>query len=470
MSQNPTSDSNTTRIVPQPSVLTNRIDIVDIIRGVALLGILVLNISYFSMPTNFSESFRNDPSTFNFWVMMFNGVFFEGKMRALFSAIFGAGIILFTINKERTGRSATKLFYIRMAWLAAFGLVHAHLLLWVGDILYFYGLIGMLAFLFRKMKPAYLMMGVPIVIVVGFVAGSIYSNHYRQIRLNYNEALVLKETGDTLSEKHQNAIVAWETVEREMIPNEKTIAERTDAMKGSYADVAGWVRKKAFESQTKYFIFGLWDMLALMLLGIALYKIGFFTGQWSRKQYLRTLLVGYGLGLPMVIFSRIYYLTHMPDIAATIAFFEKHAIDWVALLYDFQRILIMMAHVSLFILVYQAGYLKWLMHALKAVGQMAFTNYIMHTVFCTLFFYGYGLNYFAELEYYQVYFVLTTIWIIQLIGSPLWLKYFLFGPLEWAWRCLTYRKVFAFKRNMAKEYKQREPEVVPAIITQTINE
>ncbi|MFN3557347.1 MAG: DUF418 domain-containing protein, partial [Bacteroidales bacterium] len=98
-------------------------------------------------------------------------------------------------------------------------------------------------------------------------------------------------------------------------------------------------------------------------------------------------------------------------------------------------------------LIYQAGYLKWLMNALKAVGQMAFTNYVLHTVFCTLFFYGYGLNYFAELEYFQVYYVLTVIWIIQLIVSPLWLKYFLFGPLEWAWRCLTYREVFPFRKN-----------------------
>lgn len=432
---------------PKPSVFTSRFDIVDIIRGVALLGILVLNIPYFSLPTNFSESFRNDPSTFNFWVMMFNGVFFEGKMRALFSAIFGAGIILFTINKERTGKSATGLFYIRMAWLAVFGLVHAHLLLWPGDILYFYGLIGMLAFLFRKMKPVYLMMGVPIVIVIGFIAGSLYYNHYRQIRLNYNEAVVLKDAGETLSEKHQNAIEAWEKVEREMIPNEKNIAERTDAMKGSYADVAGWVRKKAFEGQTKYLIFSIWDMLALMLLGIALYKIGFFTGQWSRKQYLYTLLIGYGLGLPMVIFSRVYYMIHMPDIPSSIAYMEATPIDWVPILYDFQRILIMMAHVALFILIYQAGYLKWLMSALKAVGQMAFTNYVLHTVFCTLFFYGYGLNYFAELEYFQVYYVLTVIWIIQLIVSPLWLKYFLFGPLEWAWRCLTYRKVFPFRKN-----------------------
>jgi len=446
---------------PKPSVLTSRIDIVDIIRGVALLGILVINIPYFSLPTGYSQEFRNDPSTMNFWALMFNGVFFEGKMRALFSAIFGAGIILFTINKERTGKSATKLFYIRMAWLAAFGLIHAHLLLWPGDILYFYGLIGMLAFLFRKMKPVYLMMGVPVVIVVGFVAGSIYSNHYRQIRLSYNEAITVKETGDTLSEKQQNAIVAWKRVEREMMPNEKNIAERTDAMKGSYADVAGWVRKRAFESQTKYFVFSIWDMLALMMLGIALYKIGFFTGQWSRKQYIQTLLIGYGFGIPMVVFSRIYYMIHMPDIPATIAFFEANAIDWVALLYDFQRILIMMAHVSLLILIYKVGYLRWLMNALKAVGQMAFTNYVMHTVFCTLFFYGYGLNYFAELEYFQVYFVLTVIWLIQLIVSPLWLKYFLFGPLEWAWRCLTYRKVFAFRRNHSNVNLKGELEAVP---------
>jgi uncharacterized protein len=106
-----------------------------------------------------------------------------------------------------------------------------------------------------------------------------------------------------------------------------------------------------------------------------------------------------------------------------------------------------MAHVAALILLYKSGFFQALFRRLEAVGQMAFTNYIMHSVICTLFFFGYGLNYYAELEYYQIYFVVLAIWIVQLIVSPLWLQFFLFGPLEWVWRSLTYWKLQPFLRQ-----------------------
>jgi uncharacterized protein len=101
-------------------------------------------------------------------------------------------------------------------------------------------------------------------------------------------------------------------------------------------------------------------------------------------------------------------------------------------------------------LLYRAGVWRSLMQRLAAVGQMAFTNYIMHTVFCTLIFFGYGLNYYAEMQYYQLYFVVAAIWVFQLIVSPIWLKYYLFGPLEWLWRSLTYWQVQPMRRTSAQ--------------------
>jgi uncharacterized protein len=283
-----------------------------------------------------------------------------------------------------------------------------------------------------------------------------FNNQFRETILQYNKVMVLKESGQILTEKQEKAIADFERAKHEMLPNAKFIAEQTDAMKGDYATVAAWVRKKTFEIQTKYFLISLWDMLAFMLLGIGLYKTGFFTGEWTKIQYQKTLIVGYGLGIPLVIFYRMYYIIVMPDNISRIAFLENNAVDWVGSLYDIQRIIIMMAHVALIILIYKAGYLKRLMNSLKAVGQMAFTNYIMQTVICTLFFSGYGLNYFAELEYSQIYFLLIAIWIFQLIFSPVWLHYFKFGPLEWIWRCLTYRKIFPFRRPKQKWINELE--------------
>src|SRR5215217_6808511 len=121
-----TSSAVSPTVAPPPAAApvaeSERIEIVDIVRGVALLGILLMNIPFFAMPERFSEPWRADTSNANFWVYAVNTVFFEGKMRALFSAVFGAGILLFTAGKERTGRSATGLFYRRMIWLTLFGL------------------------------------------------------------------------------------------------------------------------------------------------------------------------------------------------------------------------------------------------------------------------------------------------------------------------------------------------------------
>ncbi|WP_194777556.1 DUF418 domain-containing protein [Pararhodonellum marinum] len=432
---------------PKPAVLSNRIDIIDIVRGVALLGILLLNIPYFAMEEYFSEPWSQDTSNTNFWVSAVNTVFFEGKMRALFSMVFGAGIVLFTSNKEKSGKSATGLFYKRMIWLTLFGLAHAHLLLWIGDILYFYGLIGMMAFLFRKMKPKYLAMGVPIVAIIGFVANTLFMQNIRGKYLDYKEAIALQEAGSELGEKERAALEAWEETRKEMIPNKEEVKEHTALMKGSYSEVASHIRPMAWDGQFKYFVFSIWDMLALMLLGIALYKWGFLTLEWTQQQYIKTIWIGYGIGLPLVIFAFIYNKIHFPNVESALIFIETHSINWVSLIYDFQRILIMMAHVALVMVLYQKGYFTRLMNGLRAVGQLAFTNYIMHSVICTLVFFGYGLNQYAEWEYYQLYYLVLAIWVFQLVVSPIWLKYFLFGPLEWLWRCLTYGRIQPFVRK-----------------------
>src|SRR5580693_3163339 len=155
--------------VAAPVSDAERVKLIDALRGVALLGILMMNIPGFAMPDYYSESFKSDPANVNFWVSAVISVGFEGKMRALFGMIFGAGVLLFVSKKEQTGRSVTRLFYRRMFWLVLFGLIHAHLILWIGDILYLYGFCGMLVYLFRNVKPAYLVLAVPLVAVVGFI-------------------------------------------------------------------------------------------------------------------------------------------------------------------------------------------------------------------------------------------------------------------------------------------------------------
>ncbi len=451
------NDSSSVALAETPTVApvaqSDRIHLIDILRGVALLGILLMNIPTFSMPDNFIESFSQNPESTNFWVYVVVTVLFEGKMRALFSFVFGVGVLLFLAKKEQTGRSAVSLYYRRMGWLLLFGLMHAHLLLWFGDILYDYAVCGLLLYLFRNIRPLYLALGVPVVALIGFVSGTLFNQDIASKHKAYLEAQQVQQQGLPLTTTHTQALANWRGLEKTILPNKEDAARNTILMKGDYASVAERVRPLSFSLQTTYLIFAIPDILALMLLGMALYKWGFLSGKWASGRYRRMLLVGYGLGLPLVCFSLTYGYVNSPTRDAWLAYNDTHPISWVGLIYPVQRILLVLAHVSAVILVVRSGYLKSLTTRLAAVGQMAFTNYIMHTVLCTLFFYGYGLNYFAELEYYQLFYVVGVIWIIQLALSPIWLKYFRFGPLEWLWRSLTYWKWQSLRREQRAGYQ-----------------
>src|SRR6185295_2784528 len=192
--------------VAAPVAETQRLKLIDALRGVALLGILLMNIPGFSMPNYYSEAFRSDPTNFNFWVRAVITVFFEGKMRALFGMVFGAGVLLFLSKKEQLGRPVTGLFYRRMLWLVVFGLIHAHLVLWIGDILYLYGICGMLVYLFRKLKPIYLVMAVPLVAIVDFTGGTLFYQSIRAARLNYVAATKAQDQHLTLTEAQTKAL------------------------------------------------------------------------------------------------------------------------------------------------------------------------------------------------------------------------------------------------------------------------
>ncbi|NBB18457.1 DUF418 domain-containing protein [Runella sp. CRIBMP] len=425
---------------------SNRIKTIDMLRGFALLGILLMNIPGFSMADYSFEIFKNDPDNPNFWLYQFIGIFFEGKMRAMFGMVFGAGVLLFIANKGTKGVSVHALYYRRMFWLLLFGLIHSHLILWIGEILYLYAVCGMILYLFRNVPPKYLVWAVPIVAVVSFVAGTIQYQDIREKRIAYVEATKAKSQNQTLTATQNKALTEWREIEKTMIPNREDAKANTLKMKSNYSTVASYLRPIAFDIQTKYLPFEVWDSLALMLLGLALFKWGFLTGAWSNKDYWTVIKIGYGLGLPLVIYANYYAFHHFSTLEANLARMEQVPINWVNLIYPFQRILLVMGHAASLILLYKSGMVQGLMNRLVAVGRMAFTNYISHSVICTLFFFGYGLNYFAELEFYQIYFVAFAIWIFQLIISPIWLKYFLFGPLEWLWRSLTYWKIQPFKK------------------------
>jgi uncharacterized protein len=426
---------------PGPVTQADRLRSLDVLRGVALLGILLLNIPGFGLPYPFADGFQHDLHSVNFWIYAVITVLFEGKMRALFSALFGAGIVLFSQRRAQAGQPVAGLFYRRMGWLVLFGLLNAHLLLWAGDVLYFYGLGGLVAFWLRKLPARYLALGVPLMALLSFATTSQFNQHLLAVHQRYEVAEAAARRHQPLTAAQQQARTEWHELASSMLPSPADMAAQTRQLKGTYGQAAHYVRAESRQLETSYLPLVLPDVLALMLLGIALFKWGFFTGQWPRGRYLRTAAWGYGLGLPGVLLYFYQHYQRAPGVAGELAYLQATSLAWGELLYQFQRIALLLGHASLLLGLFHAGVgpagLRWL----AAVGQMAFTNYLLQSVICTLFFFGYGLNYFAELKYYQLFVVVAGVWVVQLLGSTLWLRYFLFGPLEWLWRSLTYWQV-----------------------------
>jgi uncharacterized protein len=182
--------------------------------------------------------------------------------------------------------------------------------------------------------------------------------------------------------------------------------------------------------------FWVWDILSFMLLGIAFFKWRILQGERSFKFYGLFMVVGYIIGL-----SVNYYETML----SVNSNFDIIEMGKAGQTYQLGRLFTTLGHIGLFMLFIKSGILKFLQNALAAVGKMALTNYLMQTIFCTTYFLGYGFGMFGKLQRYELYYVVITVWIIQLIYSPIWLKYFKYGPAEWLWRSLSYMKKQPFK-------------------------
>lgn len=444
---------------PAPVQRCNRIESLDVLRGAAILGILLINIVGFGLSTggNFSNKLFSDLSSSNFIAYAAVYALFEGKMRAMFCLLFGAGILLFSINKNNIEpKRVTLLFYLRMSWLVLFGLLHAHVLLWTGDVLFFYGLFGMIVFLLRNLKPRYMIMAVPFVTLIWFVVGTLFYRDVREKRFAFNEAVKIQREEGRLTVEQQQAIVQWNDIEKTMLPNEAEAQASAANMRGSYASVAAEVRPKALKAETSYLLVEMGDNIALMLLGMALLKLGFFNGKWTSKRYRLMMIIGYAVSLPVTAYELWYMANYNSSITSIILHMEQTSIPWKTLLYPVQRICMALAHCAALMLLIRSGYLSAAVKRLQAVGQMALSNYIMQTVLCSLFFFGYGLGFYNKLELHQLYYVVATILIVQLIFSPLWLKHFKFGPVEWLWRTLTYKQV---KLNSPRWFVAKFPSV-----------
>ncbi len=418
----------------------NRIMALDILRGVALLGILLMNIAGMGLPepAYFDPSGYGGDTGWNLRVFFINSLLFEGTMRGIFSMLFGAGVILFTKKKEEAGAGLelADAWYKRTIWLIAFGLFHAYILVWNGEILFHYGIVGLFLFPARNADPRRLI-GFAVFVLVIITALNI--NDSVKVTRMYDKALVAKEIqtgGGHLTVSQQSDLEKWEEKRAEYKPDEATKEEVVKNMRAGYfSAVKTMAPFTQFMQTTFFFRHGFLDVLSMMLLGMGLFKLGVFHAELKTWIYAVMVIVGYAVGLTVNWFETNSYIQ---DNFSVISYYKNQQT------YDLGRIFTTMGHVGLVMLCAKSSILGFLKRSLAAVGRMALTNYIMHTVIATTTF---GIfRQFGQWERYQLYYLVLAVWVFQLIMSPIWLTYFRFGPLEWLWRWLTYGKRPAFRR------------------------
>jgi uncharacterized protein len=424
---------------PAPVSKADRLQSIDMIRGVALLGILLMNIPGFGIDwSQVREALVGPQNTTDFRTLAVIETFFAGTMRGLFSMLFGAGMVLFTINKKDTpgGVTVAEYYYRRLLWLVLFGVINAYVFLWPGDILYFYGLCGMVLFPFRKISAKWLIVLGIVCMAIGLFKNLWGYTEFRGKRIAYIEAITAEKANQKLTEKQEAAKAEWLAIEKNQKPDPERTTENITNMRSGYGTVFTWLMPNNSGSETWGMYHGLWDMLSMMLIGMGLFLGGFFSNTFKKSNYAMGVILGYGIGIPLgwIVFKEGWVGSQNIG-----TYLDTYRVPHWAL-YDLRRVLLTVGHASLLMLFFRSSFIPWFKKGLANVGQMAFTNYLMQSIFCTLIFYGYGLGNYNKLQYHQLYYVVAGIWVFQIIFSAIWLRYFRFGPFEWLWRSVTYWK------------------------------
>lgn len=397
---------------PVPTAARERVVAIDVLRGFALMGILLVNVGAFAMvgAAYLNPFVDGRLEGAELWAWCAVHLFAEAKFLTLFSVLFGAGIAMASDRMAARGLSAAPgLHYRRHLWLLVVGLAHAHLI-WMGDILVAYALCGMLLHPLRNLRPRQLLaLGACMIAVVlplwgGFGASLPYWP------------------------EEERAVQ-----EQEWAPSRDAMDAEIEAYRGGWLEQQPLRSEDALGMETVVFLtFFLWRAGGAMLVGMALYRWGVLSAARSTGFYKRMAAVGAGLGFPVIVLGMAYNVR--AGFAMEASMFQGTLFNYVGSLG------VAAAYLSLVMLAVRSGWMAGLRRRLAAAGRMALTNYVAQSVVCTLVFYGHGLGLFARLGRPEQLGVVAAVWILQLLWSPWWLARFRFGPLEWAWRTATYMK------------------------------
>ena len=403
---------------PGPAAAVPRIATLDILRGVAVMGILAMNIIAFSMPF---QAYMN-PTAYGLasqadlgsWLVSF--IVIDGKMRGLFSFLFGASTLLVIERARASGQSPAKVHYLRMLWLLVFGLLHFYFI-WFGDILAAYALTGLLLFFFRNLSVhALILWGIALVIVqCVLMAGGAWE-------INQLARAAAAANPDPA------AVADYRSFAAPFAPlSGPDLTSKLSLFLGPWP---GLVHERLIVRGLEPFMsllyFG-WETLAYMLFGMAALKSGFFRGEWSAARYRKWALICLGIAIP--VYAIIAWLLIRADFSVPMVFTLVMAAPT-----PVRPVMVVGIAATIILLTRRDG---WLVGRIAAAGRAAFTNYLGTSIIMTTLFYGYGLGLYGQLSRIQLWLPVLAMWVVMLLWSKPWLDRFRYGPFEWLWRSLS---------------------------------
>ena len=375
---------------------SSRITNLDFIRGFALLGILVLNVIAFGLPLTATTN----PSTYGIenildWVVLVvSSVFFEYKMMGLFSMLFGVGIMIFLENAEKKTSKPKTLAIWRNFLLLCFGLLHYSI--WIGDVLAPYAICAFLLIIFPDVKKPILILSVIIFLIIAFI---VITNYF-----------------SSLYDSNGN-----------LVSQEEWVLLASEGGELSYGSI--WFP----DSEAPGNIIGMWwfigaffRAISLMLFGIFLYKLKIIQGNKEISFYKKISIYGFSIGLPMSIYS--IYLLVSSGYDPSVLFISN--------IFNTLSVIPMVLGYIGVLTILNLKLKESITDRLRACGRLAFSNYIVQTIFGVFILGAFGLDTFSRA---QLMIFVFMVWVIQIAWSKPILDRFNYGPLEWLWRKLTYR-------------------------------
>ncbi len=382
------------------------------------MGIFAMNVVSFAMPgeAHFNPTAYGleGPADLATWFTTF--ILFDGKMRGLFTFLFGASLLLVVQRAEAKGEPPLSVHARRMAWLLLLGAAH-FVLLWDGDILVDYALVGLIAFFFCDKPPRTLLALAGVFILIQAVFTGAISDTF------ISASADARAPGASAA-----AIETWQSMSANFSPPAPaTLAADLALYRGTYFGLVVHRAGAVVSDASGAFLQGGFETLGTMLGGMWALKSGFLTGAWSCGAYARFALIGVGLGAGVYAAMA----AHLYARGFEVSLLYAYAIGAATLL----RPLMVLGWVAAIILTTRRG--GTLVDRIAAVGRTAFTNYLATSIVATTIFYGYGGGLYGRLSRWELYPLMFAVWMAMLSWSKPWLGRYRYGPFEWLWRSLS---------------------------------